>query len=61
MRPRRPGLPLGLAAPDQSDAVIEQEGARLFVEDGVAQLLDDKMLDAHTSGSELRFSIPDQS
>jgi Fe-S cluster assembly iron-binding protein IscA len=53
-----PGLQAGLApAPEGSDEVIEEAGARVFVEDTVAGLLDDKFLDADASGDKVLFSI----
>lgn len=33
--------------PSEGDQVVEQEGARVFLEADAAQLLDDKVLDAH--------------
>lgn len=54
-------LQLGLAAaPDDGDEVIEEAGARVFLEDTVAELLDDKLLDVDRSGEQLRFSISRQ-
>ena len=55
------GLQVGLAArPDTNDEVIEERGARVFVEDTAALLLDDKVLDADRSGEQVRFSIARQ-
>ncbi len=55
------GLQVGLAAtPDDNDEVIEERGARVFVEDNAALLLDDKVLDAERSGEQVRFSIANQ-
>jgi Fe-S cluster assembly iron-binding protein IscA len=55
------GLQVGLAAtPDANDEVIEERGARVFVEDTAAMLLDDKVLDAERSGEQVRFSIANQ-
>jgi iron-sulfur cluster assembly protein len=52
------GLQVALAAvPDESDQVIEEAGARVFLEDIVAELLHDKLLDADRDGEQLRFSI----
>jgi iron-sulfur cluster assembly protein len=51
-------LQLGLAAaPDDHDRVIQDHGARVFVEDAVVPLLDDKLLDADADGEQVRFSI----
>lgn len=55
------GLQVGLAeSPDTNDEVIEEGGARVFVEDTAAMLLDDKVLDADRSGEQVRFSIANQ-
>ena len=40
--------------------MIEERGARVFVEDTAAMLLDDKVLDAERSGEQVRFSIANQ-
>ncbi len=54
-------LQVGLApSPDANDEVIEERGARVFVEDTAAMLLDDKVLDAERSGEQVRFSIANQ-
>jgi iron-sulfur cluster assembly protein len=51
-------LQLGLAAgPDDHDEVIEEAGARVFVEETLASMLDDKLLDADREGEQVRFSI----
>jgi iron-sulfur cluster assembly protein len=44
-------------APDDSDAVIEDQGARVFVEDTVSTFLDDKELDAEVVDERVRFSL----
>ena len=52
------GLQVALAAvPDEGDEVIEEAGARVFLEDIVAELLQDKLLDADHDGEQVRFSI----
>ena len=54
-------LEVGLAvAPDADDEVIEERGARVFVEQTAAQLLDDKVLDADSTGDQVRFSLANQ-
>lgn len=54
-------IQLGLAAaPDDHDSVIQESGARVFVEDTVIGLLDDKLLDADSDGEQVRFSIVGQ-
>jgi iron-sulfur cluster assembly protein len=47
--------------PDDSDQLIEEEGARVFVEDTVADALKDKQLDADIVDERVRFSLADQS
>ncbi|MGH3499144.1 MAG: Fe-S cluster assembly protein HesB [Nocardioidaceae bacterium] len=44
--------------PQPGDQVVEDQGARLFLEEGAAATLEDKVLDAHvdTSGS-VEFSL----
>jgi iron-sulfur cluster assembly protein len=45
--PSAGGLTLALAAqPAQDDRVLDEEGARIFLDPEAAQLLDDKALDA---------------
>ena len=47
--------------PEEGDAVIEQSGARVFLESGAATALDDKVLDATVdSGGGVQFSIAPQ-
>jgi Fe-S cluster assembly iron-binding protein IscA len=55
-------LELSLAtSPVPGDAVVGQEGANVFVEQTVAPLLDDKMLDAAVVESDkVAFSLVDQ-
>lgn len=43
--------------PDAGDAVIEEEGARVFVEDTVAEFLADKELDAQVVDERVNFTI----
>lgn len=48
-------------APESGDTVIEAEGARVFLEQGVAEALDDKVLDARTDDQGgVQFAIGDQ-
>lgn len=58
----RPGtLEVSVAAvPAENDQVLDQEGARVFVEATAAQLLDDKLLDAQVDGNRVGFTISDQ-
>ena len=43
--------------PAVGDEVIEEEGARVFVEDTVSDYLDDKHLDAEVIDERVRFSL----
>jgi Fe-S cluster assembly iron-binding protein IscA len=58
-RPEGPGtFELTLAPePGEADEVVEHQGATVFLEDEVAQLLDDKTLDAQTQGEQVAFTI----
>jgi iron-sulfur cluster assembly protein len=47
--------------PAEDDAVIEEQGARVFVEATAANLLDDKILDATTDQDQVSFMVVDQS
>jgi iron-sulfur cluster assembly protein len=54
---------LGLAvveAPAESDEVIEEEGARVFLDSATTDYLDDKVLDASGSDEGIRFTIAEQ-
>lgn len=46
--------------PESGDAIVEQEGAKVFVERDVAPLLDDKVLDASIEADQVAFSIVEQ-
>ena len=61
--PSAGGLTLTLAsAPAEDDQVLDDAGARVFLEPQAAQLLDDKALDAATDGAgELQFTVAAQS
>jgi iron-sulfur cluster assembly protein len=51
-----------VALPGEDDQVIEQEGARLFLEPDAASLLDDKILDARpVEKDKVAFTFTDQS
>jgi Fe-S cluster assembly iron-binding protein IscA len=55
------GLQVALAeVPADGDEVIEEAGARVFVEETVAPLLEDKTLDADSDGEQVRFSLSNQ-
>jgi Fe-S cluster assembly iron-binding protein IscA len=47
-------------APAVTDSVIDERGARIFVDRALADDLDDKLLDASVSGEVVRFAIGEQ-
>jgi iron-sulfur cluster assembly protein len=47
--------------PAEDDEVIDEEGARIFLEPEAASLLDDKVLDASVEQNQVAFTIADQS
>jgi iron-sulfur cluster assembly protein len=49
------------AEPNDHDEVIEDSGARVFVEDVVTGFLEDKLLDVDRDGDQVRFAILGQS
>jgi iron-sulfur cluster assembly protein len=46
--------------PAEDDEVIEEEGARVFLEPEAATLLDDKVLDISVDEDQVAFTIVDQ-
>ncbi len=46
--------------PAETDQVVDESGARVFVEDRAVPLLDDKLLDAQIDGTRVGFTISDQ-
>jgi iron-sulfur cluster assembly protein len=46
--------------PAEDDEVIEEQGARVFLEPEAASLLDDKVLDASIEQNQVAFTIADQ-
>ena len=46
--------------PAEDDEVIEEQGARVFLEPDAASLLDDKVLDAKLDQNKVAFTIADQ-
>ena len=46
--------------PGEGDEVIEEAGARVFVEDSICGYLDDKLLDAEMMEERIRFSLAGQ-
>jgi Fe-S cluster assembly iron-binding protein IscA len=59
--PASGGMSLAVAmTPAAEDRVVEEAGARVFLEPGAAALLDDKALDAGTdSAGQVQFRIAD--
>lgn len=43
--------------PSDDDEVIEEQGARVFLETGASQLLDDKALDARVDADQIAFVV----
>jgi Fe-S cluster assembly iron-binding protein IscA len=59
--PRVVALELSVAAqPAETDSVIREHGARVFLDEAVAGQLDDKQLDATVGASGVHFAIDDQ-
>lgn len=48
------------AAPQPADDVVEDQGARVFLDPDASAALDDKALDAEVSEGTVRFRIEDQ-
>jgi iron-sulfur cluster assembly protein len=46
--------------PAEDDEVVEEQGARVFLEPEAASLLDDKVLDAKLEQNRVAFTIADQ-
>jgi iron-sulfur cluster assembly protein len=46
--------------PAEDDEVVEEQGARVFLEPEAASLLDDKVLDASVEQNQVTFTIADQ-
>jgi iron-sulfur cluster assembly protein len=46
--------------PAEDDEVIEEQGARVFLEPQAASILDDKVLDASVEPNKVAFTISDQ-
>jgi Fe-S cluster assembly iron-binding protein IscA len=46
--------------PAEEDEVVEEQGARVFLEPEAASLLDDKVLDASVEQSRVAFTIAEQ-
>lgn len=46
--------------PAATDQVVDESGARVFVDEEAVPLLDDKLLDASIEGTRVGFTISDQ-
>jgi Fe-S cluster assembly iron-binding protein IscA len=46
--------------PVPTDSVIAEHGARVFLDEAIADQLDDKLLDARVSDDGVRFALSDQ-
>jgi len=46
--------------PDETDQVVDESGARVFVEDAAVPLLDGKLLDAQIDGTRVGFMLTEQ-
>src|SRR5919109_3195297 len=66
MSPRtEPGEPTAIEvslaeSPTESDQVIEEQGAQVFVDNELAPVLDDKMLDATVEEERVNFTLVKQ-
>lgn len=49
-----------VADPADSDQVVDEDGARVFVEERAVALLDDKQLDAHIEGERVGFLLTER-
>jgi iron-sulfur cluster assembly protein len=49
-----------VALPAEDDEVIEEQGARVFLDPEAASLLGDKVLDARIESNQVAFTIADQ-
>ena len=49
-----------VALPAEDDEVIDEQGARVFLEPEAASLLDDKVLDASVEQDQVAFKIAEQ-
>jgi iron-sulfur cluster assembly protein len=48
------------ATPAETDQVVDESGARVFVEADAVELLDDKLLDAQIDGARVGFMLSEQ-
>ena len=49
-----------VALPAEDDEVVEEQGARLFLDPEAASLLEDKVLDARVEQNQVAFTLADQ-
>ena len=59
-QPTPQGTPLEItvtAGAESTDATVEEDGARVYVDQVVAPALDDKVLDAEVEGEQVRFAL----
>jgi iron-sulfur cluster assembly protein len=47
-------------APAEGDKVVEEDGAKVFLDEAAAEVLADKTLDVHEHGDHFHFSLEDQ-
>ncbi len=56
-----PSLQIELVpGPVGNDALVEAEGARIYVDPAAMRMLDDKVLDADVEGEQVRFAVFEQ-
>lgn len=65
IEPRTEGLEGGIELSVVEDAlegdeVVEEEGARVFIDSELAPYLDDKVLDASVVGDQVQFNVTEQ-
>ena len=58
-RARRAGASVA-ALPGEDDEVIEEQGARLFLDREASSLLEDKILDANVGQNQVEFTLAEQ-
>jgi Fe-S cluster assembly iron-binding protein IscA len=46
--------------PSIGDAIVEDQGVQVFLEQDVVPYLEDKLLDAEITGEEVRFTVEEQ-
>ena len=48
-------------SPADGDAVVEEDGAKVFLDEAAAEVMAGKTLDVHSHGDHFHFSLEDQS